>query len=136
MQRGLRGRRRSPTTNTPLCAGGRGTVSGEARLLRDRCTSAKDGRTVHISRHHRQLVAARARQRDPAWQADYQANRPKIERKLSHLVRRWHGDRRARMRGLRRVAQDWQLLAAAHNLARLAALGVHHTSRGWQAMPT
>jgi hypothetical protein len=105
-------------------------------LLRDRCTSAKDGRTVHISRHHRQLVAARARQRDPAWQADYQANRPKVERKLAHLVRHWHGGRRARMRGLRRVAQDWQLLAAAHNLARLAALGVHHTSRGWQAMPT
>jgi len=100
--------------------------------LRDRCTSAKDGRTVHISRHHRQLVAARARQRDPAWQADYQANRPKIERKLAHLVRRWHGGRRARVRRRRRVAQDWQLLAAAHNLARLAVLGVHKTPGTWQ----
>jgi hypothetical protein len=110
-------------------------------LLRDRCTSATDGRTVHISRHHRQLVAARARQRDPAWQADYQANRPKVERKLAHLVRRWHGGRRARIRRRRRAAQgrvarDWQLLAAAHNLARLAVLGVHNTSRGWQATPT
>jgi hypothetical protein len=82
------------------------------------------------------LAAQRARQRDPAWQAAYQANRPKVERKLGHLVRRWHGGRRARMRGPERMAQDWQLLADAHNVARMAVLGVHQTVRGWQATLT
>jgi hypothetical protein len=43
--------------------------------------------------------------------------------KLAHLLRRRHGRRRARVRGLMRVAQDWWLLAAV-NLARFAVLGV------------
>jgi hypothetical protein len=99
-------------------------------------TTAETGRTITINRHEQRLTAQRARQRDPAWQAAYQANRPKVERKLGHLVRRWHGGRRARMRGRRRVAQDWQLLADAHNVARMAVLGVHQTVTGWQATPT
>ena len=78
-----------------------------------------------------ELTAARARQRDPAWRADYRAHRPTVERKLAHLLRRRHGGRRARVRGLVRVAQDWRLLAAAVNLARLAALGVRHKPGGW-----
>lgn len=104
--------------------------------LRQQCTSAAEGRTIKISRHHQRLVAARARQRDPAWQADYHANRPKVERKLGHLVRRRHGGRRARMRGRARIAQDWQLLVDAHNVARLAVLGVRKTAGGWQAALT
>lgn len=73
------------------------------------------------------LAAARARQKDPAWQADYRAHRPKVERKLAHMLRRRHGGRRARVRGKSRVDQDWRLLAAAVNLARLAALGLDFT---------
>ncbi|CAN5918075.1 hypothetical protein BH23ACT10_BH23ACT10_01750 [soil metagenome] len=103
--------------------------------LRQRCTTAKAGRTLAISRHERRLAAARVRQRDPAWQADYRATRPKVERKLAHLLRRRHGGRYARMRGLRRVDQDWKLLAGAHNLARLAALGVRHVGGTWQTAP-
>jgi hypothetical protein len=98
--------------------------------LRAQCTTAATGRTVKISRHEQRLAAQRARQRDPAWQADYQANRPKVERKLAHLVRRWHGGRRARMRGRQRIAQDWQLLADGHNVARMAVLGVHKSING------
>ena len=79
-----------------------------------------------------ELAAARARQRDPAWLADYRATRPKVERKLAHLLRRRHGGRRARVRGLVRVAQDFKLLAAAVNLARLASLGLRSTPTGWQ----
>jgi hypothetical protein len=67
--------------------------------LRAQYTTAETGRTITINRHEQRLTAQRARQRDPAWQAAYQANRPKVERKLGHLVRRWHGGRRARMRG-------------------------------------
>jgi hypothetical protein len=36
------------------------------------------------------------------------------------------------VRGLVRVAQDFKLLAAAVNLARLSTLGLHSTADGWQ----
>jgi hypothetical protein len=102
--------------------------------LRGQCTSAAAGRTVTITAYEHQLAAARARQADPDRAADYRATRPKVERKLAHLVRRRHGGRRVRVRGLARVAADFNLLAAAVNLARLGVLGLHWTpSDGWAA---
>jgi Transposase DDE domain/Transposase domain (DUF772) len=103
--------------------------------LRQACTSSVRGRVVAIHPQEAELAAARARQRDPAWLGDYRATRPKVERKLAHLLRRRHGGRRARVRGLVRVGQDFKLLAAAVNLARLATLGLHSTSTGWQLQP-
>ena len=104
--------------------------------LADMCTSSKSGRRITISRHEARLTAARTRQRDQAWKADYQATRPKVERKIAHLVRRRHGGRRARMRGTLRIAADFALLAAAVNLARLARLGLAHTHGAWTLNPT
>jgi hypothetical protein len=104
--------------------------------LRGQCTDSKTGRSITISHHEAHLAAARTRQTNPAWQADYRATRPKVERKLAHLMRRRHGGRRARMRGRLRVAADFTLLAAAVNLARLATLGLTHTYRGWAVNPT
>jgi len=102
--------------------------------LAGQCTSAAAGRTITITAYEQQLAAARARQADPDRAADYRATRPKVERKLAHLVRRRHGGRRARVRGLVRVAADFNLLAAAVNLARLGVLGLHWTpSDGWTA---
>jgi transposase len=98
--------------------------------LASACTSSPAGRTITIHPHEARLQAARGRQRDPAWWADYRAHRPTVERKLAHLLRRRHGGRRARVRGRLRVAQDWRLLAAAVNLARLAALGVRSSPGG------
>jgi IS5 family transposase len=89
---------------------------------------------VAIHPREAELTAARARQRDAIWLADYRATRPKVERKLAHLRRR-HGGRRARVRGLVRVTQDFKLLAAAVNLARLASLGLRSTANGWQLQP-
>jgi Transposase DDE domain len=103
--------------------------------LQASCTSSRAGRPITIHPHETRLQAARARQRDPAWRADYRAHRPTVERKLAHLLRRRHGGRRARVRGLLRVAQDWRLLAAAVNLGRLAALGVRHRPGGWALVP-
>jgi hypothetical protein len=100
--------------------------------LRSACTSSARGRVVAVHPQEATLAAARARQRDPAWLADYRATRPKVERKLAHLLRRRHGGRRARVRGLVRVALDFKLLAAAVNLARLATLGLHSTVDGWK----
>jgi hypothetical protein len=103
--------------------------------LRDACTSSVRGRVVSIHPQEATLAAARARQRDPVWRADYRATRPKVERKLAHLLRRRHGGRRARVRGLVRITQDWKLLAGAVNLARFAALGLHSTASGWRVQP-
>jgi len=103
--------------------------------LRKACTSSLRGRVVTIHPREAELAAARSRQRDPAWLADYRAHRPKVERKLAHLLRRRHGGRRARVRGLVRVSQDFKLLAAAVNLARFATLGLRSTSNGWQIQP-
>jgi hypothetical protein len=99
--------------------------------LRDRCTTAAGGRTISLGAHEDVLARARERQKDPAWAADYRATRPKVERKLAHLMRRRHGGRRARVRGRPKVDADFNLLAAATNLARLAALGLRSTATGW-----
>ena len=101
--------------------------------LRGGCTTAKAGRTISISPHEAHLAAGRARQADPVWKADYRATRPKVERKIGHLMRRRHGGRRARVRGLVKVAADFSLLAAAVNLARLGRLGIASTAGGWAA---
>jgi hypothetical protein len=77
------------------------------------------------------LSRARSRQRHPEWVADYRATRPKVERKLAHLMRRKHGGRRARVRGTEKVGADFSLLAAAINVARLGSLGATSTPAGW-----
>ena len=100
--------------------------------LRGQCTTAPDGRTITVGIHEKHLAAARARQRDPDWITDYRATRPKVERKIAHLMRRRHGGRRARVRGTTKIAADFALLAAAVNLARLAALAVASVpGSGW-----
>lgn len=99
--------------------------------LRAQCTKAAGGRSIRVGRHEQRLADARANQRDPEWVGDYRATRPKVERKLGHLMRRKHGGRRARVRGTHKIDADFNLLAAAHNLARLAVLGLRSTTTGW-----
>lgn len=100
------------------------------------CTTSSAGRTVTIGAYEPQLARARAAQSDPAWRADYTATRPKVERKIGHLMRRRHGGRRARMRGTTKVAADFSLLAAAVNLARLGVLGLSRAAgQTWQVAP-
>jgi hypothetical protein len=101
--------------------------------LRDQCTKAAGGRTISVGVNEAVLARARKQQATPGWAEDYRATRPKVERKLGHLMRRKHGGRRARVRGKVKVAADFSLLAAATNLARLAVLGLHHTMSGWTA---
>jgi hypothetical protein len=92
--------------------------------LAEQCTTSHLGRKIRVGVNEAALARARAEQTDPAWRADYRATRPKVERKLGHLMRRRHGGRRARVRGRLRVDADFSLLAAATNLARLATLKV------------
>ncbi len=124
---------------TTVAIRARGDGSGTAAFgaactecaLRGRCTDAAGGRTVSIGANEAVLAASRARQRDPAWRNDYRAVRPKVERKLAHLVRRKHGGRHARVRGLAKVDADFNLLAAAANIARLGVLGLRSTPQRW-----
>ena len=74
---------------------------------------------------------SRVVQTDPEWRSDYSQTRPKVERKIAHLMRRAHGGRRARVRGSTKVAADFSLLAAAVNLGRLAVLGLTQGAGGW-----
>jgi hypothetical protein len=89
---------------------------------RSLCTTSKEGRSVNVHAKHEVLDRARKRQSDPAWRRNYRATRPKVERKLAHMMRRKHGGRRARVCGTIRVRQDFALLAAAMTLVRLAKL--------------
>ncbi len=99
--------------------------------LRAQCTKAKEGRSIAVGPNEAVLARARARQKHPDWIADYRATRPKVERKIAHLMRRRHGGRRARVCGRVKVAADFKLLAAAVNLARLGTLGARSTHTGW-----
>ena len=103
--------------------------------LAARCTTAKVGRRIKVGPHEASLVRARAARHDPVWQADYRAIRPKVERRIAHLVRRRHGGRRARVRGRPKVGADFSLLAAAVNLARLAVLGLVGSGPSWALRP-
>ncbi len=104
--------------------------------LAARCTTSTAGRTITVGPHEERLRRGRAAGRDPAWLADYRATRPKIERKIAHLMRPRHGGRRARVRGRLRVGADFALLAAAVNLARLAVLGLVRTGPAWAVRAT
>lgn len=102
--------------------------------LQEQCTNAAGGRTISVGRYEQRLADARAQQQEPEWIADYRATRPKVERKLGHMMRRRHGGRRARVRGKRKVDADFNLLAAAQNVARLAVLGLRfNLATGWIA---
>jgi hypothetical protein len=119
-----------------------GKREGQARFgkscvacpLRDQCTSSRHGRGVAVGFYESELATNRTRQAEPARAADYRATRPKVERKLGHLMRKRHGGRKARVRGKPKVTADFNLLAAAANLARLAVLGLRwNNATGWAA---
>lgn len=95
------------------------------------CTKSDDGRIINIHKSEGILKAERDRQKKPEWKSGYRRTRPKVERKIAHLMRRRHGGRRARVRGTIRVGHDFALLGAATNIARIAALGVRTENGTW-----
>jgi hypothetical protein len=97
--------------------------------LRERCTRAKDGKTVNLHPHEAELVAARRRATTPAFQASYRRWRPMVERSIAWLVA--NGHRRVRYRGLARNQLGLSVRVAAINLRRLIAMGLDHTDAGW-----
>ena len=81
------------------------------------CTHAREGRrTVGISRVNKELREAETYNVTAQFKEDMKL-RPPIEGKLSELVR-YHGMRRARYRGLRKVGLQCYITAAAVNIKR------------------
>ena len=99
---------------------------------RERCTTSATGRVVNIHPHEQLLQDAKTAQADPGWHAEQRATRPKVERKIAHLMFRQHGGRKARSRGVARVLTDLVARAAAVNLGRLATLDVTNVDGAWQ----
>jgi hypothetical protein len=92
--------------------------------LKPECTTSRSGRLIRIHNKEATLQRSRLRQRDKEWKERDRATRPKVERKIAHLMQRRHGGRRARVRGRNRIRDDFSLLCATANLKRLAKLGL------------
>jgi IS5 family transposase len=97
--------------------------------LRGRCTTAKDGRTIHLHPHEEELRAARRRATTRSFQHSYRRWRPMVERSLAWLVA--DGCRRVPYRGIDRNDLWWSLRVAAVNLRRLLALGLTRQDQAW-----
>ncbi len=97
--------------------------------LRARCTTSTNGRTLAVSDHDDQLVAARARAGTDDFNHSYRRWRPMVERSISWLVA--DGHRRVRYRGVHRNRLWLSLRVAAVNLKRLLKLGLHPSDAGW-----
>ncbi len=81
--------------------------------------NAAVGCKISINTHEEALAATRKRQSNPCWCNDYRSKRPKVERKIAHIMKRKHDGRNARVRGTKRVDEDFSLLASAVNLVHL-----------------
>lgn len=85
--------------------------------VQNKCTNAAEGRrTVGISKVNAELREAEIYNRTEQFKEDMKL-RPPIEGKLSEL-KRYHGLRRARYRGLRKVSLQFYFTAVAVNIKR------------------
>ena len=114
-----------------IAAKGGATFGAKCRgcPLRSRCTSAVDGRSLHIKPHDAELVAARRAWADGDFAADYRQHRPMVERSIAWLVAK--NNRRVRYRGLQRNQHGLATRVAAINLRRLINLGLDHHQDRW-----
>ena len=97
--------------------------------LRQRCTTAKDGRTLKAHQHDALQRAHRRRAEDPQWQDDYRQHRPKVERCIAWLTAR--GNRRLRYHGVAKNNHWLHHRIAGLNLRRLLVLGLQHRDGAW-----
>ena len=89
--------------------------------LRGQCVSVAGGRTITIGAHENASLLAASVSTTPVWKADHRATCPKVERKIGHLMCRWHSGRRARVRGGRRSTptsgcSPWRSISPAWQL--------------------
>ena len=125
-------RARCPAGHT-VAISQRGNANFRARCtgcpLRARCTTAKGGKTLKITDHDDELVAARQAWRDPDILDRYRWHRPMVERTIAWFVARGH--RRVRYRGVARNQLWLATRVGALNLRRLINLGLRHDGATW-----
>ena len=111
----------------------KGTVSFGRRCRgcpsRERCTTASNGRSLKISEHDGELVAARRAWHNKTFLGDYRQYRPMVERSIAWIVT--NGHRRVRYRGVEANRTQLALRIAAINLRRLVNLGLNHNGEAW-----
>jgi hypothetical protein len=100
--------------------------------LRQRCTTAKSGRTVHLHEHDSLLRAARADwTAGPELRQDYMAHRPHVERAIAQVAT-WRGRRlKLRYRGVTKNHAWLKRRTAAVNLRTLLGRGLTRTDGAW-----
>ena len=115
----------------PITSSGRVSFARECPScpLRRRCTTAKQGRVLHLHPHEDELRAARRRATTRSFQHSYRRWRPMVERSLAWLVA--DGCRRVPYRGIERNQLWWAVRVAAVNLRRLLALGLARRGQSW-----
>jgi IS5 family transposase len=115
----------------PITASGQATFGRRcARCpLRQRCTTATGGRTIHVHPHEDELRAARRRATTRGFQDSYRRWRPMVERSIAWLVA--DGCRRVPYRGIERNHVWLSVRVAALNLRRLLALGLARRDGAW-----
>jgi hypothetical protein len=100
--------------------------------LRQRCTTAKDGRTLHLHQHDGLLRAARAAwAADPQLREDYMAHRPHVERVIAQVAT-WRGRRlKLRYRGVTKNHAWLKRRTSAVNLRTLLGRGLTRRDGAW-----
>jgi hypothetical protein len=107
-------------------------VACRACPLRARCTTAKDGRTLHLHPHDAILRDARAAwAAQPSLREDYRKYRPNVERVISQVASR--GGRRLKLRYLGTAKNSTWLTnrTAALNLRNLINRGLDRSNGAW-----
>jgi Transposase DDE domain len=97
--------------------------------LRQRCTTAKHGRILHIHPHEDELRAARRRAVTSGFQHSYRRWQPMVERSIAWLVA--DGCRRVPYHGIQRNDLWCSVRVAAVNLRRLLVLGLDRRDGAW-----
>jgi hypothetical protein len=130
-----------PQAGTVTCPAGSKapiTVSGQASFgrrchrcpLRQGCTTATSGRTIHVHPHEDELRAARRRATTRAFQDSYRRWRPMVERSIAWLVA--NGCRRVPYHGIQRNHLWLSVRVATLNLRRLLILGLTRRDGAWE----
>ena len=100
--------------------------------LRAKCTTAKDGRTLHLHEHDGLLRTARADwAADPGLREDYMTHRPNVERAIAQIATRRGRRIKLRYRGEARNHAWLKRRTAAVNLRNLLGRGLGRRDSAW-----
>lgn len=114
----------------PISAKGRVSFGGACAScpLMGQCTTAANGKKMHIRPNDRLRREHRVRAGDPEFQAVYRQHRPMVERSIAWMTR---DARRVPYRGVVKNNAWWVNRAAAINLKRLLNLGLTSQNGSW-----